>query len=81
MSEYPKYVVVHESHITRIDGQAPVPQEFPHFHVNRVNGEVTVLVEDEEQEALATKSREGDAKKNVPVVTDNGDGSFEATGA
>jgi ribose 5-phosphate isomerase len=81
MSEYPKYVVVHESHITRIEGQKPVPQEFPHFHVNRVNGEVTVLVEDEEHEAFATKAREGDAKKDVPVVTDNGAGSFETTNA
>jgi hypothetical protein len=56
--EWPKWVKVHDSHILRKEiGGAPdhvsVPA-FPDFHVNRENGEVTVLVHDEDQEKLAT---------------------------
>ncbi len=53
--EFPKWVLVHESHIVRRHGSAPVVQSFSNFHVNRVDNSVTVLVHDadEEQRALA----------------------------
>ena len=50
---YPKWVLVHASHIVREDGKAPVVQTFDHFHVNR-DGSVMVMVEDEAEEHRAT---------------------------
>lgn len=51
--EYPKWVEAHESHLERKGDVVSTPA-FPHFHVNRVGGAVTVLVNDAEEEAKAT---------------------------
>ena len=62
IGDYPKWVAVHESHIVRkqMEGapdHVSVPS-WPEFHVNRLSGQVTVLVmnEDEEKEAMANVS-------------------------
>lgn len=51
--EFPKWVRVHESHVVREDGRVVTVPAFPGFHVNRVDGEVTVMVADAEEEAKA----------------------------
>lgn len=65
--EWPKWVKVHEDHILRKqEGDAPLHVSvplFPEFHVNRQNGEVTVLVHDEDQEKLAVEPQPGDEPK------------------
>ena len=54
MSEFPKWVEVHESHVHREEGKPPVVPRFPDFHVARDGGSITVLVTDAEHEARAT---------------------------
>lgn len=72
--EWPKWVVPHESHVSRIKREgfsdhvtAPL---WSQFHVNRVDGVVTVLVkdEDEEQKALAAQvaAEEGNGEEVKP---------------
>jgi hypothetical protein len=65
-TEWPKWVVAHESHIHRHkvkDAPEHVSApEFEHVFVNRATGEVTVLVYSEEDAAKATS-----AKSDAPV--------------
>ena len=72
--EWPKWVKVHDSHILRkeIEGapdHVSVPA-FPDFHVNRENGEVTVLVHDEDQEKVATSEviKADEDQKQLPSL-------------
>ena len=56
--EYPKWVAPHESHIVRTQREKDGPfhistPAFVQSHVHRVTNEVTVLVKDAEEEALA----------------------------
>src|ERR1700731_5195908 len=56
--EWPKWVKVHDSHILRkkVDGapdHVSVPA-YPDYHVDRLTGDVSVLVHDEDQEKIAT---------------------------
>lgn len=53
MSEFPKFVIPDPSHVVRSDGGHVSTPGFPEFFVNRVTQEVTVLVHDETQEAIA----------------------------
>jgi len=55
--DWPKWVTPHESHVVRqtVPG-APDhvnTRAFPHSHVNRADGSVTVLVANEDEEKLA----------------------------
>lgn len=56
-AEWPKWIVPHASHIAHTRAGAASDHvstpAFPDFHVNRVTGEVTVLVHDAEDEARA----------------------------
>ncbi len=58
--EWPKWVVPHEGHVVRrkVEG-APdhlgVPA-FPHHHVSRHDGSVTVMVSNPEEESLASSN-------------------------
>jgi hypothetical protein len=70
--EWPKWVVVHGSHIDRKETEGgpvhiSVPA-YPDYHVNRANGEVTVLVhnEDEEKAATAEAVKKDDDQKQLP---------------
>lgn len=68
--EYPAWVVPHESQIVRkqVDG-APdhiSTPGFAEFHVNRANGEITVLVQDAEDEERALS--DAAAPKPGPVL-------------
>lgn len=52
--EYPKWIVPHASHVLRdADGKVKSVPAFPGFHVSRVDGEVTVMVVDADEEAVA----------------------------
>lgn len=56
--EYPKWVTPHASHVVRRKDDADAPEHvstpaWPQHHVNRVNGEVTVLVNDAAEEKRA----------------------------
>jgi hypothetical protein len=53
--EYPKWVVVHDSHVTRDGEKPPVAQKWVGQHINPRNGEITVLAENAEAEAYAKK--------------------------
>jgi hypothetical protein len=70
--EWPKWVVVHGSHINRkkVDGMPDYVSTpaYPDFHVNRANGEVMVLVHDEDQEKAATSEavKADDDQKQLP---------------
>ncbi len=76
-TEWPKWVVPHESHVVRkkADG-APdhvSVTDFEDFHVDRVTGEVTVLVKDEEDERRAStelKAEEPVADLDAPMAED-----------
>jgi hypothetical protein len=51
--EWPKWVLPHASHIVRdAFGNVAVPS-FPEFYIRRHDGEVTVLVHDADEEAMA----------------------------
>jgi hypothetical protein len=59
--DYPKWVVVHDSHVVRqkMDGY-PEHVSTPSYvnsHVNRLNGEVTVMVANEDEEKAAVGER------------------------
>jgi len=60
--EFPKWVVVHDSHVFRkeVDGAPAVVSTpgFADYHVNRANGEITVLVKNEDEEKIATSGKE-----------------------
>lgn len=60
--DWPAWVPVHESHVVRVQvGDAPAhisTPDYVDFHVNRVTGEVTVLVNNEEEERRATSGKE-----------------------
>lgn len=69
--EWPKWIVPHESHIIRkkVDG-APDAVSTPAWsqcHVNRVDGAVTVLVANEDEEKAATSEFKAE-KPNDPSV-------------
>ena len=71
--EWPKWVKVHDSHIDRkkVDGMPDYVSTpaYPDFHVNRANGEVMVLVHDEDQEKAATAEAvkaDDDDQKRLP---------------
>jgi hypothetical protein len=77
--EWPKWVAVHESHVVRRDSGAGAPiaisvPAFLHHHVDRVTGEVTVLVQDEDEERLASSEKEtargvsGDIQDTPPTA-------------
>lgn len=71
-SEYPKWVVPHDSQIvrTKVDG-APdhvVTPGWAQSHVNRSDGVVTVLVANEDEENLATGEYQAAAPDTVPAV-------------
>jgi len=57
VQEYPRWAKLHESHVVRQtfpDGSVHISTpDFAEHHVNRVGGDVTVLVHDAEQEAIA----------------------------
>lgn len=58
-AEYPKWVPAHESHVVRrklVDGGSDIISvpSFADFHVNRHDGAVMVLADDEDQEKRAT---------------------------
>ncbi len=53
MLEYPKYVEPHGDFVVREDGKPVNVPAWPDFHVGR-DGTVTVLVRDENEEALVT---------------------------
>lgn len=55
--EFPKWVVPHESQVTRTGDHIVTPL-FPQFHVNRLDGEVTVMVADATEEARALAPKE-----------------------
>ncbi len=69
--EFPKWVKPDPSHVVKHNGNQVTPS-FPHFNVAR-NGEVTVLVnnKDEEKKALASveKERPASVEKERPAVT------------
>lgn len=52
MSEFPKWVVPHESHVIRLGGRDPMAPAFPQSHVDR-SGALTVLVDDADAESAA----------------------------
>lgn len=59
-TEWPQWVPVHESHIVvrKMDGapdHVSVPA-FPDYHVNRIDGSVTVLVHDEDEAKIASSA-------------------------
>lgn len=53
-TDYPKWVVPHPGHVSfhALHGHVSTPTFMQH-HVNRIGGEVTVLVHDAEEEARA----------------------------
>src|SRR5580692_8483133 len=70
--EWPKWVKVHDSHILRkkVDGapdHVSVPA-YPEYHVDRLTGDVSVLVHDEDQEKVATAEavKADDDQKQLP---------------
>lgn len=70
-SEWPRWVKPHDSHIVR-QSVAGAPDHvstphFPHVHVNRVDGTVTVLVENEDEEKRATEARVVEVVEIAPV--------------
>lgn len=76
-TEWPKWVAPHESHVVRkkADG-APdhvSVTDFADFHVDRVTGEVTVMVKDEEDErrAAAELKAEEPVADPEPLVADD----------
>lgn len=60
--EFPKWVVPHESRVFRKKSDnAPdhvSTPDFENFHVNRVDGSVTVLVKNEDEENIALSNKE-----------------------
>ena len=52
-NKYPAWVIPHDSHIVRPEGQPIVTPFFSEHHVDRDTKQVTVLVADEEEEARA----------------------------
>ena len=70
VQEYPKWVKPHDSLIVKQGDNIVVP-EFEQCHVNRVNAEVTVLVNDAEEEAKATGA--GIEAEVVPAETEKKD--------
>jgi hypothetical protein len=73
--EWPKWVVPHDSQIQRkktegFPDHVSTPG-FADYNVNRVNGEVMVLVADEDEEKVATgEYKERDPKDTAPVFDD-----------
>jgi len=70
MQDYPKWVIPHPSHIKETDsgfGMQKITPEFPEFHINRVDGVLTVLVQDKKHEdfALAEKKADVEVKKEL----------------
>jgi hypothetical protein len=55
--DYPKWITPHESHIERSHGDHMSAPLFPHFHVDRTTQAVTVMVMDEDEEAMAMAPR------------------------
>ncbi len=72
---YPTWVVPHESHVTRTKiGDGPEVVSVPNFsgmHVNRVNGEVTVLVADEEEAKIASGEYKAPEAPTVVITADD----------
>lgn len=73
--EWPKWVVPHESHVSRVkrDGfpdhvTAPL---WSQFHVNRVDGVVTVLVKGEDEEQRAVAAAEAEEAKGEEIRPDS----------
>lgn len=68
--DYPKWVKVHDSHIVRrhVDGFPDhiIAPDFADTHVNRVDGVVTVLVADEDEEKRAVGARVDPEKAETP---------------
>jgi hypothetical protein len=58
-TDWPKWVVVHESHVQRDkNGKVLSVPAYPGFHLSRVDGEVTVMVADHEEEAKAVGEKQ-----------------------
>lgn len=85
-TDWPKWVVPHESHVVRkkADG-APYHVsviDFEDFHVDRLTGEVTVMVKDEEDESRATAELKAEepvadedaAPVSIAISADDGEG-------
>lgn len=72
--EFPKWVLAHEGRVVRqkIEGlpENVTVKGFDQCHVNRVNGEVTVLVNDEAEEAAAMSEQKA-PEEVKPEVGEN----------
>jgi hypothetical protein len=85
-TDWPKWVTPHADHIHR-QAVAGAPDHisvpaFPHFHVNRADGSVTVMVANEEEEAHALagpKPKEASADASTSAQH-HGDASPSGTG-
>jgi len=72
--EWPKWVKVHDSHILRkkvegVPDHVSVPA-YPEYHVDRLTGDVSVLVHDEDQEKIATAEavKDDEDQKRIPSL-------------
>lgn len=66
-AEYPKWVTPHRGHVKGMGEGVSTPL-FPDFHVNRISGDVTVLVHDAEEEARAVTDPNVPAPASDPDV-------------
>lgn len=78
-SEWPKWVAVHESHVVRKQFEG-APEHvsvigFEQWHVNRADGSVTVLVEDE------AEARRAESEKGTPEPIKEAETDAEASAA
>lgn len=79
--DWPQWIPVHESHVLvkKMDGapdHVSVPA-FPDYHVNRIDGSVTVLVHDEDEAKIASSAPQApkdveaeDAERRARIAAD-----------